>query len=156
LGSQHAAFLQKYLFGSARVFVQRFLTGVPTIKEILQRELGLKKSSQHCVPIFVPRQKVVRVEASTEMLRILQESEENHFEGMATGDEFWFQYSYPSSKMLTSAPTDVIPMEVAAHRDEEKYDNNFLRWAQTNRARRLTKRRQIQPAVFRRLEFFHI
>jgi hypothetical protein len=58
-----------------------------------------------------PAQKVARVEASTEMLRILHESEENHFEGIATGDEFWLQHSdsYPSLKIFGPLPTDVIP-----------------------------------------------
>jgi hypothetical protein len=43
------------------------------------------------------------------MLRILHESEENFFEGIATGDEFWSQYSYPSSKIQARSRTDVIP-----------------------------------------------
>jgi hypothetical protein len=41
-GPQLAAFLQKYPFASARVLAQHFLTSVPTIMEIRQRELGLK------------------------------------------------------------------------------------------------------------------
>jgi hypothetical protein len=54
-------------------------------------------------------QKVARVEGSTETLRILHEPEEDHFEGITTGDESWFQYSYPSSKMFARSATDVIP-----------------------------------------------
>jgi hypothetical protein len=64
------------------------------------------------VPHFLsPDQAIACVETSTEMLRILHESEEDHFEGVATGDEFWFQfqYSYLSSKMFVRSPTDVIP-----------------------------------------------
>jgi hypothetical protein len=34
-----------------------FLTSVPTIKEILQRELGLKNSRGVAYPIFCPRLK---------------------------------------------------------------------------------------------------
>jgi hypothetical protein len=34
-----------------------------------------------------PSQKVVRVDASTEMPQILDESEENHFEGIAEDDQ---------------------------------------------------------------------
>jgi hypothetical protein len=62
-------------------------------------------------PFSVPAQKVARVEASTEMLRILGKPEENHFEGIATGEESWFQYfyPYPSSKIFARSPTDVIP-----------------------------------------------
>jgi hypothetical protein len=39
----------------------------------------------------LPLHKVACVEASTEMLRILHESEESTFGGIATGDEYWFQ-----------------------------------------------------------------
>jgi hypothetical protein len=34
------------------------------------------------------------------MLSILYESEANHFDGIATGNESWFQYLYSSSKMF--------------------------------------------------------
>jgi hypothetical protein len=32
------------------------------------------------------------------MFKIVQESERNDFDGAAAGDEFWFQYTMPSSK----------------------------------------------------------
>jgi hypothetical protein len=80
------------------------------IKEIPQRQLGLKNFSRCWTPPFsVPAQKVAPIEASTEMLRILYESEENHFEGIATGDGSWFQSSSPSLKMLARSPTDPTP-----------------------------------------------
>jgi hypothetical protein len=82
---------------------------VPKIKEIHQRELGSKNSRGTGYPSSAPAQKVARVEESTEMLRILHEPEENHFKGIATGDESWFQYSYPSSKIFARSPTNVIP-----------------------------------------------
>jgi hypothetical protein len=79
LGPQLAAFFQRYSFASARGFTQHSLTGVLTIKEILQRELGLKTVSRRWLPhVLSPTQKVAHVEASTEMLQILYESEENH------------------------------------------------------------------------------
>jgi hypothetical protein len=46
LRPQLVAFLQKQHFASARVLGQHFLTSVPMIREILQRELGLKKFSR--------------------------------------------------------------------------------------------------------------
>jgi hypothetical protein len=64
------------------------------------------------VPHFLSlAQNAARVEASTKMLRILHESEENHFEETATGYKSWFQYSYshPSSKIFAPSPTGVIP-----------------------------------------------
>jgi hypothetical protein len=43
------------------------------------------------------------------MLRILQESETNDLDGIATGDESWFQQTMVSSKMFTCSAADVIP-----------------------------------------------
>jgi hypothetical protein len=42
------------------------------------------------------------------MLRILQESETNDFDGIATGDESWFQHT-ASSKRFARSAADVIP-----------------------------------------------
>jgi hypothetical protein len=38
--------MQKYLFAIARVIVQHFLMTAPMIKDILQRELGMRKFSE--------------------------------------------------------------------------------------------------------------
>jgi hypothetical protein len=54
-------------------------------------------------------QKAARVEASKGMLRILQESDANQLEGIATGDASWCRYSSPSSKMVARSPAKVIP-----------------------------------------------
>jgi hypothetical protein len=54
-------------------------------------------------------QKVARVEASKELLTILQESETNHFDGITTGDESWLQYLYASLKRCARSPPDVVP-----------------------------------------------
>jgi hypothetical protein len=37
--------MQKYPFASPRVIAQHFLTTVPAIKDIVQRELGMRKFS---------------------------------------------------------------------------------------------------------------
>jgi hypothetical protein len=42
------------------------------------------------------------------MLRIFQESETNDFDGIATGDEYWFEHTTSSSKMFASSAADVI------------------------------------------------
>jgi hypothetical protein len=48
------------------------------IKDILQRELGMRKFSRRWVPHFLsPAQKVARVEASKTILRVLQDAESN-------------------------------------------------------------------------------
>jgi hypothetical protein len=44
--------MQKYPFASAKVIAQHFLTTVPTIKDILQRELGMRKFSRRWGLLF--------------------------------------------------------------------------------------------------------
>jgi transposase len=53
LGPQLEVFISKYPFASARVIAQHFLTTVPTIKNILQRELRMRKFSWRRVPHFL-------------------------------------------------------------------------------------------------------
>jgi hypothetical protein len=79
------------------------------IKDILQRKLGVRKFSRHWVPHFLsPVQKVAGVEASKTILRVLQDTESNDFEGSAPGDESRFRYCYSSSIMFAQAPSEVI------------------------------------------------
>jgi hypothetical protein len=102
--------MQNYPFASARVIAQHFLAKVPTIQDTLQRELGRRKFSRRWVPhLLIPAQKVARVEASKTILRVLQDTESNDFEGIVTGDEFWFRYCYSSSTMFARAPSEVRP-----------------------------------------------
>jgi hypothetical protein len=55
------------------------------------------------------RQKVKRLEASTEFVQILNDLEADSFNGITTGDESWFQYLYESTAMFVKSPRDVIP-----------------------------------------------
>jgi hypothetical protein len=110
LGPQLDAFMQKYSLVSTRAIAHHFLMTVPTIKDILQRELGMREVSRRSVDHFLsPAQKVARVEASKTVLRVLQDAESSDFERIATGDESWFRYCYPSSTMFTRAPSEVTP-----------------------------------------------
>jgi hypothetical protein len=80
-----------------------------TVKEIFQRELGIKKFPQRWfLHSLSDAQMVARVEATKEMLRILQESETNDFDGIATGDLSWFQHTMVSSNMPARSAADVI------------------------------------------------
>jgi hypothetical protein len=57
---------------------KRSLTTDSTVKEIFQRELRMRQFSRRWVPPSLgDAEKVARVEAAKEMLRILQESETN-------------------------------------------------------------------------------
>jgi transposase len=47
LGPQLEAFMQNYPCVSPRVIARHFLTAVLTIKDIIQRELGMRKFSRH-------------------------------------------------------------------------------------------------------------
>jgi hypothetical protein len=80
LGPQPKRSLEKYPFSSAQLIKQYFFTTDPAMKDILQGELEMQKSLRRWVP---------RVDASTAMLRIRQESKANQFEGIATGGESW-------------------------------------------------------------------
>jgi hypothetical protein len=52
---------------------------------------------------------VKRIEASTEPLQILNDLKADSFDGIATGDESWFQYLYELSAMFAKSPGDVTP-----------------------------------------------
>jgi hypothetical protein len=108
LGPQLEGPMQKYTF--ARVIARHFLTTVPRTKDILHRELGMRKFSQLWVSHFLSSAgKVARVEASKTILRVLQDAESNDFEGIATSDESEFRYCCPSSAMFARALSGVVP-----------------------------------------------
>jgi hypothetical protein len=110
LGPQFEAFLEKYPFASARAIAKHLLVTISTVRKILKRESGMEKFSRLWVPHSLSSaQKVSRVEPSKEMLNIRQESETNYFDGIATGDESWFQYLYLSSKIFTRSRSNVVP-----------------------------------------------
>jgi hypothetical protein len=45
-------------------------------------------------------QQMTRLEASNELLQILNDLEADSFDGITTGDESWFLYLYESSAMF--------------------------------------------------------
>jgi hypothetical protein len=70
-GPQVEAFRQKYPFASTCIIANYFLTTSSTVKEILQRELGMRNFSRRWVPHSMSdAQNVARVEAAKETLRI--------------------------------------------------------------------------------------
>jgi hypothetical protein len=93
LGPQVEPFLQKYPFVSARIIAKHFLGTASTVKEVVPRELGMRRFSWRWVfHSLSDAQKIAPVDAA-KMSRILQESEANDFDGIATGDESWFQHT---------------------------------------------------------------
>jgi hypothetical protein len=96
-------FLQDYPFATAHMLSRHFSVCATTVKDILARDLGLKKLTPRSVPHTLSGpQKAKRIEASTELLQILNDLEAGSFDGIATGDESWFQYLYESSDVLRS------------------------------------------------------
>jgi hypothetical protein len=99
---------QDYPFASARVLSRHFGVCATTVKDLLARNLGLKLFIRRWVPHTpsVPQQ-VKRVEASIELLQILNDLEADSFDGIATGDQSRFQYLYESSAIFVKSPGDV-------------------------------------------------
>jgi hypothetical protein len=96
-------------FDSARMLSRHFNACAITVKEILTRDPGLTKITRRLVPhTLSDRQKVKRVETPTELVWILNNLEDDSFDGITTGDESWFQYLYESSAMFVKWPYDVI------------------------------------------------
>jgi hypothetical protein len=80
------------------------------VKEILARDLGLRKFTRRWVPHTVSDpQKVKRIETSIELFHILNAMEVDSVDGITTGDESWFQYLCESSAMFAKPPHDVTP-----------------------------------------------
>jgi hypothetical protein len=80
------------------------------VKEIRRRELGLKKFSRRWPPhLLSDDQKKLRVDASRKLLSLLGMYADHSFEGIATGDGFWFQYSSYSDSMFAGSRESVVP-----------------------------------------------
>jgi hypothetical protein len=80
------------------------------VKEILRRELGLKKYSRRSVPHSLSDdQKKLRVDASRKLLSLLGIDAKHHFKGIATDDESWFQCSSSSDSMFAGSRESIVP-----------------------------------------------
>jgi hypothetical protein len=148
LGPQVEAFLQKCPVASARIIAKHFLTTSSTVKEILQRELAMRKFSRRRVYHSLSgAQKITRVDAAKEMFMILQESEMNDFDSIARGDESWFQHTTASLKTFARSAADVIPRTRQAA-GTKTYDHGVLHHKETYRVRCSSKRQHSQSAIF--------
>jgi hypothetical protein len=90
---------------------QHFLATVPTMKDILQRELEIKQFSRRWgLHSLSDAQNFARAAASEEMVRILQSSGTTDFDGIAASDESSFQYVDPLSSRFARSPADVLDL----------------------------------------------
>jgi hypothetical protein len=86
---------------TARMISRQFSGHPTTIKEILRRDLLLKKFARTWIqPQLNPSQQVQRVGAAKLLLQILQMLQPNAFDGITTGDKSGFQYVYMSNSMF--------------------------------------------------------
>jgi hypothetical protein len=87
-------FLDRYPFSSAKAISKHFRISPSTVKQILRRELGLKKFSRRSVPHLLSHyQKKSWVDARWKLLSLLGIYAAPNFKGIATGDESWFKCS---------------------------------------------------------------
>jgi hypothetical protein len=98
LGPVLRKFLDRDPVSSIKVISNHFRISPPTVKGILRQELGLSKFSRRWVLHFLPHdQTQSRIDA------------EQYFEGIATGEKSWFQYSSYSNSMFTDSRDSVVP-----------------------------------------------
>jgi hypothetical protein len=89
VASQLAVFLHKYHFDTACLRRQHIFRTDPIVKNVLQKEVAMKKISRPSFPPFLSLvQTVVSFEISKEILAILQSAEANNFDGIATSSIF--------------------------------------------------------------------
>jgi hypothetical protein len=103
-------FLDRYLFLSAKARSRHFLISPPTLKEILRRELGLKKVSRRWVTHWLSDdRKKLRIDARQKLLPMPGISGDHSLEGIATHHELWFQCSSYSNSMFADSTESVVP-----------------------------------------------
>jgi hypothetical protein len=89
--------------------VVHFNVSHSTVKNIFSRELEMQKFSRRWVPHQPSeRQKKLCVEASGELLTLLDLDSELQFEGIATDDESWVCYLIESDSIFGRRREEVI------------------------------------------------
>jgi transposase len=110
LGPVIKKFLKRHPFACTKVMSRHFDISAPTGKDILSRELGLKQCTGRWVRHELSEdQKKFRVDQFMMLLDMLQSYAGYNFEGIATGDEFWFRYSTYSDSMFAASAEDAVP-----------------------------------------------
>jgi hypothetical protein len=99
----------EFPFASARHMSRHLRTSHHIIKEILRRQLGLRKFSRRWAPhTLSDDQKANRVRDSRVLLAILQRLQDNSVERISTDDESWFLYEYKSDSIF-AASREAVP-----------------------------------------------
>jgi hypothetical protein len=110
LGSPLTAFLLEFPFASAGQMAKHFRASHYSIKEMLGRQVDLRKFSRRWVRYRLSDdQKAFRVRDSKALLAILRRLQDNSFEGISTEDESRFLYGHQSDSMLAASRETVTP-----------------------------------------------
>jgi hypothetical protein len=110
LGKPLSDFLEEFPFANVSLIAQYFGLSKPTIKDIIERELGLRRFSRKWLPHSLSEsQKADRVAMATNLLNLLREQAQFSFSQIVTGDESWFLYLYQSDHIFAASRDEVIP-----------------------------------------------
>jgi hypothetical protein len=118
LGKALSDFLEEFPFASAAIIAEQFNQSInqsinqskSTIKEILQRELGLQRFSRRWIPHSLSASQKANLKTITiDLLSVLRPQPEFSFSRIVTEDESWFLYSLQSDHNFATIREEVIP-----------------------------------------------
>jgi hypothetical protein len=91
IGAAISQFLSKEPFLSAHILAKRFAVSPHTIKEILTRDLGMRKFTRRWVTHDLSAaDEAKRVVDARTLLQALRNNQNQNFSHIMTGDEIWF------------------------------------------------------------------
>jgi hypothetical protein len=103
-------FLSIEIFLSPRVLVRRLATSSQPIKEILTRDLRMRKLTRRWMRHELrATDKAKRVVDARTLLQALRNDSSQNFSQITTGDENWFYYNYELRTMFARARDEVVP-----------------------------------------------
>jgi hypothetical protein len=117
---------------SVRIIGMHFNISHSTIQEISSRELGLRKFFRRWVS-HQPSdsQKKFRVDSSVELLALLDQYFELHFEGIAIGDESWVRCASKSGSRFARRREEMSPrLRPQSSTERERSPKMFQWWSQ--------------------------
>jgi hypothetical protein len=92
------------------MIAKRLATSPHTIKEILTRDLGMRKFTRRWVPNDLSAtDRAKRVVDARTLSQALRNDQSQNFSHIMTGDESWFYYNYESPTMFARARDEVVP-----------------------------------------------
>jgi hypothetical protein len=119
-----------------------------TVKDILSRDLGLRKFSRKWAPYQLSdRQKTFRVDTSVELLALPDQYSELQFEGIATRDELWVCSLIESASMFACRREELLPSLTPGI--SKKDDSGVSRSAAVNCPGCPPEREEMQPRILR-------